>query len=205
MKVAIIDYGMGNIYSIQSALSFIEVESEYTNVKENILKSDRIILPGVGSFRKAMQHIQFLELDKILKEAVYELNIPVLGICLGMQLLGKSSTEDGFTEGLGIFNGLVTKFNFDDPSIKVPHVGFNSVINPSNSALYKNISENSDFYFVHSYKMSSSETDGIGYCNYVENFVASFEQHKVFGTQFHPEKSQTNGLRLLKNFIDLSR
>lgn len=204
MKVAIIDYGMGNIYSIQSALSFINQESEYTKNKESILTSDRIILPGVGSFRLAMQNICLLELDKVVKEAVYDKKIPVLGICLGMQLLGNSSTEDGFTEGLGIFNGVVTKFNFKESAIKVPHVGFNSVKKPLNSTLYNNINDNSDFYFVHSFRMSSSEIIGIGYCNYVIDFVASFEQGLVFGTQFHPEKSQTNGLKLLKNFIDLT-
>ena len=107
--------------------------------------------------------------------------------------------EDGFSKGLNLFEGKVTKFT--DQSVKIPHVGFNNVYYPDNSTLYKGIKMNSDFYFVHSYKMKTNKIKGIGYTSNGENFVASFEQGNIFGTQFHPEKSQTNGLLLLKNFI----
>ena len=203
MKIAIVDYGMGNIYSVQNALRFINVESEYTNNQKVILSADKIILPGVGSYCKAMHTIKKLELDLVIKEAVLNRHIPILGICLGMQLLGTSSTEDGFTQGLGIFNGVVSKINLTERSIKIPHIGFNTVIPPVKSILYNNISENSDFYFIHSYKMLSDEKSGVGYCNYGGNFIASFEQSNIFGTQFHPEKSQKNGLLLLKNFTNI--
>jgi len=148
-----------------------------------------------------MQIIKSLELDRIIKNAVLNRNIPILGICLGMQLLGKSSTEDGFTEGLNIFDGIVEKFTFQNNEFKVPHVGFNNVSYPENSILYSNLNNNSDFYFVHSYRMTTNRTKGVAYCNYGESFVASYEENNVFGTQFHPEKSQTNGLVLLENFI----
>lgn len=199
MKITIVDYGMGNIYSLQSALKFLGYDSICSNKSEDIINADKIILPGVGSFKIAMDNIIKLKIDKSIKIAVKENNIPILGICLGMQLLGVSSTEDRFSNGLNLFEGEVTKFT--DQSVKIPHVGFNNIYYPDNSTLYKGIKMNSDFYFVHSYKMKTNKIKGIGYSSNGENFVASFEQGNIFGTQFHPEKSQTNGLLLLKNFI----
>tara|TARA_Y100000768_G_C23982295_1_gene686603 strand:+ start:1981 stop:2586 length:606 start_codon:yes stop_codon:yes gene_type:complete len=199
MKITIVDYGMGNIYSLQSALKFLGYDSIYSNKSEDIINAEKIILPGVGSFKIAMNNIIKLEIDKSVKIAVKENNIPILGICLGMQLLGVSSTEDGFTTGLNLFDGVVTKFV--DQSFKIPHVGFNNVNHPENSTLYNGIKMNSDFYFVHSFKMQTTKKRGIGYASNGENFVASFEEGNIFGTQFHPEKSQTNGLLLLNNFI----
>ena len=199
MKITIVDYGMGNIYSLQSALKFLGYDSICSNKSEDIINADKIILPGVGSFKIAMDNIIKLKIDKSIKIAVKEHNTPILGICLGMQLLGISSTEDRFSNGLNLFEGEVTKFT--DQSVKTPHVGFNNVYYPDNSTLYKGIKMNSDFYFVHSYKMKTNKIKGIGYASNGENFVASFEQGNIFGTQFHPEKSQTNGLLLLKNFI----
>lgn len=200
--LVIVDYGMGNIYSVQSALTYLGIESVYTNDATSILDADHILLPGVGSYHVAMKNIQDLGLDKILKEAVITRRIPILGICLGMQLLGKSSSEDGYTEGLGFFNGKCEKFAAS-PEFKVPHVGFNDVEIPEGSRLYADLENHSDFYFVHSYRMTTDETSGVAYCDYGERFVASFEAGNVMGTQFHPEKSQRNGLTLLKNFVNI--
>lgn len=199
--LTIVNYGMGNIYSVQSALNYIGVDSVYTDNPSVILNSDHILLPGVGSFHIAMENIKRLGLDDVLKEAVLTKHIPILGICLGMQLLGESSTEDGYTEGLGLFHGRCEKFEVSD-TCKVPHVGFNDVENPVNSTLYKNIDNHSDFYFVHSYRMLTDEKDGIATCNYGIQFVASFEKDNIMGTQYHPEKSQRNGLTLLENFVN---
>ncbi|MGE5411880.1 MAG: imidazole glycerol phosphate synthase subunit HisH [Clostridiales bacterium] len=201
MKVSIIDYGMGNIHSIRNALEYLGAETEYTSDPEKILDSDRIVLPGVGSYNHAMQTIVTRKLDEVIRMAVNAKKIPILGICLGMQLLGMSGTEDGYIGGLGLFNGKVEKFKLDSYALKVPHIGFNEVEAPLNSILYKGISDIHDFYFVHSYRMITEEKTGVGYCVYGEKFVASFEADNIFGTQFHPEKSQTNGLRLLKNFL----
>ena len=200
MKITIVDYGIGNIYSLQSALKFLGYESIYSNNHNEIVNSDKIILPGVGSFKNAMDNIKDLKLDLSLEVAVKDKNNPILGICLGMQLLGLSSTDDGFSMGLNFFPGTVDKFK--DTSYKVPHVGFNNVYFPGESVLYKEINENADFYFVHSYKMQTNQNHGIAYCSHGDKFVASFELGNVYGTQFHPEKSQTNGLFLLKNFIE---
>lgn len=200
--LVIVDYGMGNIYSVQSALTYLGIDSVYTNDATTILDSDHILLPGVGSFHVAMKNIQSLGLDKVLKEAVITRRIPILGICLGMQLLGKSSTEDGFTEGLGFFDGKCEKFE-SSAELKVPHVGFNDVEIPDKSKLYVDLENHSDFYFVHNYRMMTEEKEGIAYCDYGDRFVASFEKDNVMGTQFHPEKSQRNGLTLLQNFINI--
>ncbi|TDO77434.1 glutamine amidotransferase [Flavobacterium chryseum] len=201
MKIVIADYGMGNIKSIVSALNYLGVDDIVVSADYETLKSaDKIILPGVGSFGKAMIQIKQNNLDHYLKEIVVENKKPLIGICLGMQLLGTSSTEDGFTEGLGFVNGRCIKF--DNTDLKVPHVGFNQLKTENRFKLYEGLTGESDFYFTHSYKMVSEDEINQSYCNYGDDFIASFEYNNIVGVQFHPELSQKNGLRLLKNFIE---
>jgi len=200
MRIAIVDYGMGNIKSITSTLNFLGVDEVLvTNNFDELKNAEKIILPGVGSFAKAMSKINEYKIDKILYELVITNKKPLLGICLGMQLLCNSSTEDGFNKGLAFINAEVTKF--EEQNIKIPHVGFNQVIKNLNTTLFKDIVNNADFYFTHSYKVTSKENINQSICNYGQNFIASFEVENIYGTQFHPELSQNNGLQLLKNFL----
>jgi glutamine amidotransferase len=202
MKIVIVDYGMGNIKSIVSTLKYLGVEDVILGDDFNTFNSgDKIILPGVGSFGKAMAQIRKKNIDKYLDEIVLNNKKPILGICLGMQLMGKSSTEDGENQGLGYVDGYVVKF--ENSIVKVPHVGFNQVKINNKLKLYQNFKDNYiDFYFTHSYRMTSKVEINQCYCNYQEDFIASFELDNIAGTQFHPELSQTNGLKLLKNFIN---
>lgn len=202
MNIVIIDYGMGNIKSIISALNYLGINDVILSSERDRIKSaDKIILPGVGSYGEAINSIIERNLDKYLLEAVVKNKKPLLGICLGMQLLGISSTEDGFNNGLGFIPGYVDKF--DSSKIKVPHVGFNQVKVNNQLKLYKGFKENEiDFYFTHSYRMTSDVDINQCYCNYQSEFVASFEMSNIAGTQFHPELSQKNGLRVLKNFLE---
>lgn len=200
MKVVIVDYGMGNIKSISSTLRYLGVNEVLLSDKYEVLKnSDKIILPGVGSFAKAMNQIKKKNLDVFLKEIVIKDKKPLLGICLGMQLLGLSSTEEGFNQGLGFINGRITKF--DNTQLKVPHVGFNQVMPCIDARLYKDIEGNPDFYFTHSFRMLSDADINSSICEYGHKFVASFELENIAGVQFHPELSQHNGIKLLRNFI----
>jgi len=200
MKIVIVDYGMGNIKSISSSLKYLGVDEVVLSSDFKVIKSaDKLILPGVGSFSEAIKKIKDLQLDIYLKELLFDEKKPILGICLGMQLLCKSSEEDGKNRGLSFINGHVTKFK--NKKIKVPHIGFNQVEKSKSSILFEGIIDNSDFYFVHSYKMLSDSHINQSTCNYGENFIASFEDKNIFGVQFHPELSQSNGLKLLKNFI----
>lgn len=203
MRIVIVDYGMGNIRSIASTLRYLGIEDVVLSDDYETLNSgDKIILPGVGSFGKAIAEIKKKKIDQYLNQIVVERRKPLLGICLGMQLLGKSSSEDGLNEGLGFVDGIVEKF--DNSQVKVPHVGFNQVKVNNKLRLYRGFNEElSDFYFTHSYRMISEAAIRQSYCNYQENFVASFEVGNMAGTQFHPELSQSNGLKLLENFIDL--
>jgi glutamine amidotransferase len=202
MRIAIVDYGMGNIRSISSTLSFIGVtDIVVTDNFEILNSSDKLILPGVGSFAKAIETIKVKKIDLYLKDIISNKEIPLLGICLGMQLLSISSDEDGFNLGLGYANAKVSKF--DKLDLKIPHVGFNQVEECIKSKLFKFIPNNSDFYFTHSYRMTSEINLNQSYCHYGEKFIASFEYENIYGTQFHPELSQHNGVQLLKNFIEL--
>lgn len=201
MKIVIVDYGMGNIKSIVSSLNYLGLNDIVISDKFEVLKSaDKLILPGVGSFGIAMSQIKEKNIDKYLKEIVVENNKPLLGICLGMQLIGISSTEDGYNEGLGFVNAYCDKF--DKTKIKVPHVGINQVKTDNSLKIYDGFKAESDFYFTHSYKMKSEDHINQCYCNYELDFIASFEFKNIAGVQFHPELSQKNGLKLLKNFID---
>lgn len=202
MRVAIIDYGMGNIKSITSTLKFLGVDEVLvSNNYDELKNTEKIILPGVGSFAKAMSKIIENKIDEKLFDLVKIKKKPLLGICLGMQLLCNSSTEDGISKGLALINAEVTKFEKQD--IKIPHVGFNQVSKNNNSILFKNIKDNADFYFTHSYKVLTYENINQSTCNYGQPFVAAFEFENIFATQFHPELSQNNGLQLLKNFLNI--
>jgi glutamine amidotransferase len=205
MAVGIVNYGAGNLYSIMGALEYLKTPCELVSSQENLSSFSHIILPGVGSFRKAIEKLRELEFDKSIIHCAKELKIPVLGICLGMQLLCSSSDEDGFTEGLNLVNGHFALF--DNTKRKVPHVGFDTVKPDLDSLLFKEISQEVDFYFVHSYRLVHTEANTkYAYTLHGgEKFVSAFEKENIFGTQFHPELSQSNGLTLLKNFIQSSR
>ena len=200
MKVVIVDYGMGNIFSLAGALNYLGVTPIISHHVDDIYQADKLFLPGVGAFHHAMQTIKNLDLDKTLRTAIIENKKPVLGICLGMQLMGKSSTENQFCEGLDFIKGEVNRLNND--RVKIPHVGFKQVSVPNHSRLYKNIRNMSDFYFTHGFKIESDKNINAAHCHYGELFIASYEKENIAGVQFHPELSQTNGLQLLKNFIE---
>ena len=200
-NITIIDYGMGNLWSVLSALRYLGANPTVKNDPDQIIKAESLLLPGVGSFRSAMTLIKKNNLDQAIVEAVQKKGIKILGICLGMQLMGLSSTEDGNTQGLGIIHGYVDKFNEIGAS-KVPHIGFDTVEFESNWSLFKGLKKQPEFYFVHSYRMLQGNLTGkCGICNYGSDFLAAYQQNNIFATQFHPEKSQANGLILLKNYL----
>ena len=195
---------MGNLQSVINALDYLGISSEVTDSPSKILQAKKIILPGVGSFNRAMDNIRAMDLYSPIVDAVMQKKIPILGICLGMQLMAKSSNEDSFANGFGFIDSKIEKFNLTS-EYRVPHVGFNSVdFDPDKSILFKGVVPNADFYFVHSFRMGFGEEKFVsGVVEYGEKFVAAFEQDNIFGVQFHPEKSQSNGLKILDNFSKL--
>ena len=202
-KITIVDYGIGNLWSVSSALSYLGHDSVVSTTPSEVANADVLILPGVGSFRKAMLALRKLHLDEAILEAVKGRRRKVLGICLGMQLLASYSTEDGESAGLGLISTGVGRFDSGTMGrLKVPHIGFNQVSEKGQSILFKGLVSSADFYFIHSYRMLADGLTGHhGICNYGQDFLAAYEHENIFGVQFHPEKSQTNGLKLLKNFI----
>ena len=205
-RLSILNYGAGNFCSIKNALNFLGSEVNVIDTPEEIINSNGLILPGVGSFRKSMEFLKSKKFDHAIKEAVTKKKIKVIGICLGMQLLAKSSSEDGETEGLGLIPSAVKRFDSKNiPELKVPHIGFNKVEFEHPGTLFNGISNASFFYFVHSFKISVENNKArVATCNYGEKFMAAYEKENIFAVQFHPEKSQTNGLMLLKNFINFN-
>jgi imidazole glycerol-phosphate synthase subunit HisH len=202
-NVTVIDYGMGNLWSVLSALRYLGCNPTISVDPDEITCANSLLLPGVGSFRKAMIALTQRGIDQAIIEAVQTKGSKILGICLGMQLMGSNSSEDGDTVGLGLIPGAVDKFTQQKIGInKVPHIGFDLVNCQSDSALFEGLQQSADFYFVHSYRMLPAGLTGkIATCNYGAEFLAAYEQDNIFATQFHPEKSQTNGLILLKNFL----
>jgi len=202
--VTIIDYGMGNLWSVCNSTHYLGYNHLVSSDPDVIANAELLLLPGVGSFRKAMISLEKTGLSNAIIAAVENKGSKILGICLGMQLLGESSSEDGETLGLGLIKCRVDKFtNLDNIYIKVPHVGFNTVFSLEDSILFNGLRLRSDFYFVHSYRMLPFVVDGrIAICHYGDNFVAAYERDNIFATQFHPEKSQSNGLILIKNFVN---
>ncbi len=195
---------MGNLFSIQSALHYLGAQSIISSDPHRINNADKLILPGVGSFYKAMSNLKATNLDEVVKEPVIKKNTPILGICLGMQLLCSSSTEDGFSYGLGLIDCPVERFSENKfVNLKIPHVGFDTVTITKKNKLFDGLDSRADFYFTHSYRMAYTDQLYVtGTCSHGEQFIAAFAKEHICGTQFHPEKSQTNGLVLLKNFIE---
>jgi glutamine amidotransferase len=203
-RVSILDYGMGNIWSIKNALAYLGWDSNVVDNPDLVLSADMIILPGVGSYRKAMTALSDKRLDEAILELVFIKKRKILGICLGMQLMAMAGEEDGGAIGLRLIPGVAEHFDnsLSSKGLKVPHVGFNEVRGDSASILFRRNSSPTDFYFTHSYRIPSGIIGGHhGICDYGETFLASYESDNIFATQFHPEKSQTNGLRLLDNFL----
>jgi glutamine amidotransferase len=202
-NVTIIDYGMGNIWSVISALKYLDYDVEVSSDPSVIKSASTLLLPGVGSFRKAMESIRDLHLDDAIVESVQTSGNKILGICLGMQLMGSKSTEDGETTGLNLIPTPIEEFSQDDVGTnKIPHIGFNQVLSSADTQLFKGLPKNPDFYFVHSFRMKPTNLPGkSATCKYGTEFLAAYENENIFATQFHPEKSQTNGLMLLKNFL----
>ena len=199
MKIVIIDYGLGNLRSIEKALQYVGAEVEISKEAQVIDKADALILPGVGAFRDAMMH--FSTLERVVKDAVDE-GKPLLGICLGMQMLASESEEGGSHKGIDIIPGQVTRFPASE--LKVPHMGWNSLIIKKNIPLLNGIDNGSFVYFVHSFHVSTIEKYEAAMCDYGLKFPAIIanEVGNVIGTQFHPEKSGLTGLRMLRNFVE---
>ena len=200
--IAIIDYDAGNLKSVEKALQSIGEDTIVSRDREEILRADKVILPGVGSFGDAMQKLRDYKLDEVIKE-VTESGKPFLGICLGLQLLFERSEETPGVEGLGILKGEILRIP-DHEGLKIPHMGWNSIKIKKGARLFKDIPEDSYVYFVHSYYLKAGrEEDVTATTEYSALIHASVEHDNVFACQFHPEKSSEIGLKILKNFVEL--
>tara|TARA_Y100001935_G_scaffold58332_1_gene48832 strand:+ start:1020 stop:1661 length:642 start_codon:yes stop_codon:yes gene_type:complete len=212
MYVGIIDYGSGNIRSVfksfEKAASLVssKVKIKVVNNCEELKELEKIVLPGVGAFADCMKGLKNKPgLLGAIKRKVLEDKKPFLGICVGMQLLANSSSEYGYTEGLSWIDGEVNSIKITQKNIKIPHMGWNSILFETDHPLLKNIKKDEDFYFVHSYKFNVKNNDFVlAKTNYGSDITAIVIKDNILGTQFHPEKSQIAGIQFIKNFIEWS-
>ena len=208
--VAVIDYGMGNLHSVASALRHVGAEKVIvTRNRNEICNADRIVFPGVGAIRDCMAAIQHLEFDHYLNEVIFDLKLPVLAICVGMQALMTRSEENAGIDCLNILAGQVKRFPVtssvagDTQTFKVPHMGWNQVVQCAQHPLWNGIPNEARFYFVHSYWVEAeNRSQVVGRAEYGLSFDAAIANKNLFAVQFHPEKSHLMGLRLLKNFLN---
>lgn len=200
-KVAIIDYGMCNLDSVARAIEECGGRSQVTADARDLASASHIILPGVGAFPDAMQNLRRLGLDVAIREQVLDKSIPFLGICLGMQLMANRGFEIRECEGLGLIKGDVLRLEPSDRMERIPHIGWNEVRSREDCALFAGVPSNSDFYFVHSFHFRCEPAAAAGHTPYAGGFVSVIESGRIFGTQFHPEKSQRLGFQVLRNFL----
>ena len=202
MKIAIIDYGMGNIHSVQKALESFKAETIVTNKPEIIRNCDKVVLPGVGAFDDAIQELKKQNIIPALLNHIKEKK-PFLGICLGLQFLFEASEEAPAVKGLGVLKGKVVKFQ-NKKGFKVPHMGWNQLKKKAACPLLKDVTDNAYVYFCHSYYPQPADRKIIAATtNYLTDFAAVVWKDNLFGVQFHPEKSQEVGLKMIKNFVEI--
>lgn len=202
MKVAVIDYGMGNLGSVRRAFAALSSEVFVADRPGSLNNAERIVLPGVGSFAEGMARLSEHGWTSAIREQVLEFGKPFLGICLGMQLLATNGTEGGETAGLGLIDGAVIRLDSLGCPLCIPHVGWNAVTLNNTSSLFAGIPDETDFYFVHSYAFRPASVDHIlAFTDYGMPIVAAIGQKHIFGAQFHPEKSSKAGFRVLENFL----
>ena len=192
---------MGNLHNLKNALDYGGLESKLVSHADDLKKADRILLPGVGAFAPAMEHLKHSGMLEAMQEKVHS-GTPMLGVCVGAQLLMDNSEEDGFHDGLGWIQGQVKRFSHE---LKIPQIGWNSVTQQKKNLLFKDVSDEMHFYFVHSYHLEPAANDQVlGITNYGYDFASVVCKDNLWGVQFHPEKSQNAGLQLLKNFCTLT-
>jgi glutamine amidotransferase len=202
IRIAILDYGMGNLRSVGKALEHVGAEPVLTSDHARVREADGIVLPGVGAMPKAMERVRELALDQLLRERV-EASVPVIGLCMGMQLLFDSTTELGGAEGIGLLRGPVEAL--DAPGLKVPQIGWNPVSWRRESPLNAGLPAPCAFYHANSFAPRPADPEAVlGTAEYGSEFVSVVERAPVYGLQSHPEKSGADGLRLLKNFVGLA-
>jgi glutamine amidotransferase len=203
--IVIINYGMGNLNSVMRKLSKLGISSLISDLPRDVSNADKLILPGVGHFQKAVENLKQLHLWETLNEAVIGIKKPILGICLGMQLMAMRSEEGNLPNGFGWFDAEVVKFRMRDfLKYKVPHTGWNQIIKLKESRLMEDIPNWSEFYFVHSYHFKcNNPADILNETEYECKFTSAVEKENIFGVQYHPEKSHDLGEKLLKNFANL--
>jgi imidazole glycerol-phosphate synthase subunit HisH len=199
-RICILDYGMGNLRSVEKALEHIGSVATIASDAATVRGADGLILPGVGAFPKAMARVRELGLDELIAER-RDAGVPILGICLGLQLLFESTTELGGADGIGLLSGGVAEL--DAPGLKVPHIGWSPVRWEKRSQLVEGIESETPFYFVHTFAPDPAADDLLGSAAYGARFACAAERDNVFGVQFHPEKSSGAGLRLLSNFAGI--
>lgn len=201
--ITIVDYGMGNVGSIKNMLKYIGKDSTITRDPDKIYKSSKLILPGVGSFDIAMRNIEKHNLLEVLNLKALKDKVPILGICLGMQILTNDS-EEGTLKGLGWINASTIKFKLDETKFKIPHMGWNTVKLANENSLSNKFNPDTRFYFVHSYFVKvNDEKNSILKTQYQINFDSAINNDNIYGVQFHPEKSHKNGMQLFNNFIKI--
>lgn len=201
--IAIIDYDAGNIRSVEKAIALLGEEPCITRDKEIILRADKVILPGVGAFGSAMEKIRAYGLEEVIHEVV-DRGTPFLGICLGLQLLFEESEEAPGVKGLGLFEGKIVRIPDQNGTLKIPHIGWNSLQFPNKGSLFEGIEENSFVYFVHSFYLKAKNTnDVVATTEYGEILDVAVQRDNMYACQFHPEKSSTVGLKIIENFIKL--